>query len=239
MSKTIAVGVLRERNANWQFVDCLMRLLKNIQDSGYQYVHIGLRATNIYKGREAVADHTLSSGADYLLFVDSDEVFVPETAVHLAQLDLPVVSGVVYQRNPPYTPCLYRRIPNSHKSVPLAPELQQWMLDNAQDKRDTPITIMDIPAEKSIIEIDECGTGCMMIRRDVLESIAKPRFRGMGDVGTDIMFCRRVRAAGFPIYADLRVQLGHLTNYPVTMGDFMSIDKWVLEKDEQEDEWRE
>lgn len=60
--------------------------------------------------------------------------------------------------------------------------------------------------------IDACGTGCLMIRREVFEQIEFPWFveRSWGEVrGSDFTFCERVRAAGIPIYAHFEVQCRH------------------------------
>jgi len=57
----------------------------------------------------------------------------------------------------------------------------------------------------TIEEIDAGGTGCMLIARRVLESV-RPAFLREWDedgcmaAGSDLLFCRRVRAAGFKVH---------------------------------------
>lgn len=229
----IVIGTLRERFALWPFIDCLDHLCLNLAQHRLRFAKMGVRVTNIYKGRRWIADHFLEiEEATHLLFLDSDETFSPETAWHLYNLDLPMVSGLVFQRQAPHPPCIYKRIgPDSEFNLAMAVEVKEWF-DKHNVPRQDKATILNMPAEKGIWEIDECGTGCLLIKREVLEAIPLPRFTGMGDVGTDISFCRRARKAGFPIYVDLRVQLGHITEYPITQANFRVVDEWVTVVDE-------
>lgn len=231
---TVAIGVLRERYVSWQFVDCLERMRMLLAKSGIRNMMVGQQCTNIYKGREKVVDQVLETDATHLMFVDSDETFVPETAIQLLRDDLPIVSGVVYQRNPPPAPCIYKRVPDSIYHFPMAKELQAWFKENSIPNFTGP-AVLSLPDEIGIWEVDEVGTGCLMIKREVLEAIDEPRFDVLPGhfwgMTTDILFCRRAKEAGFNIYADLRVQCGHLTEYAVTARDFRHVDNWV-EKDE-------
>lgn len=222
----LVIGILRERMAYWPFVDCLDRMKVDLTANDVEWRTAGTRATNIYKGRESIVNEFLDSPhATHLLFVDSDETFPPQIARYLMALDLPVVSGLVFKRGWPHEPCIYRRV-GIEESLSLAKEIKEWYV-----KYNVPVSnqpaILPLPFQVGVWEIDECGTGCMMIKREVIEAIEPPRFRGMGDVGTDLAFCRRVREAGFPIYVDLRVQLGHLVDYQVTAVDYGRIEEWI------------
>lgn len=87
-----------------------------------------------------------------------------------------------------------------------------------------------IPAT-GLAEVPHCGTGAMMIRRDVLESFTGERGPdGFMDVaflvpdevkargirsgklleGEDIRFCKQVRAKGFKVYVDLEAHCHHV-----------------------------
>jgi hypothetical protein len=233
----IAIGVLRERWCSWYHQDCMDFLTRNLLSNGIRYIKMGVRSTNIYKGRERLADQFMESRASHLLFLDSDEIFAPGTANHLFRLNLPVVTGVVFKRNFPHEPCIYRRY-DKDRSMSLAPEMREWFLNNKVQIRPEP-RILELPDNVGLVEIDECGTGCLMIRRDVMEAIPKPRFIGMQPVGTDLAFCRRIREAGFPIYADRRVLLGHLEEDAISMAEFMKTKRWILiddKKNIQDDE---
>jgi len=233
----LVVGVLRERWAMWSFNDCLNEMIQHLGKNRIPHAMTGQRAVNVHKGRNKVIERALSlPEMDALFFIDSDEVFVPETALHLYNLDLPIVSGLVFMKMEPHPPCIYRRLPDGVNNMALAPELQEWFKESniTPDMVGNPV-ILDLPEEIGVREVDECGSGAMMIKREVLEAIEPPWFECIGDIGSDLVFCRKAREAGFPVFVDWRCMLGHITSYAVTAADFMRIDQWVCVEDKIRD----
>lgn len=57
-----------------------------------------------------------------------------------------------------------------------------------------------------IVECDAVGTGCIAIRRDVLEAVPD----GFNSIREDIAFCEAAKEAGFKVGCDFRVQCDHL-----------------------------
>jgi hypothetical protein len=67
-----------------------------------------------------------------------------------------------------------------------------------------------------LYEVRLLGTAGMMVHRRVFEALEPPYFRAgisneVGLVGEDFDFCERVREAGFRIFADTTIALGHIT----------------------------
>lgn len=233
----IVIGVLRERFAQWPSVDSIDQMRYYLGKKGIPNVMIGQRTTNIYKGRQGTVETMLKEipDATHLLFVDSDETVAKETAYHMYQtatrLDLPILSGVVYQRSEPFAPTIYKLSElDDFYHYAMADELKNWFEEHDIPHFKEPC-ILDLPDDISIWNVDEVGTGCLLISKEVFEEIPSPWFVGSGevsgDMSTDILFCRLARRHGFEIYADLRVQCGHLMNYAVTAADFRKIKKWV------------
>lgn len=105
-----------------------------------------------------------------------------------------------------------------------------------------------IPAT-GLAEVPHCGTGAMLIRRDVLESFTfegedvpffvqeSVRLEGAktGKMlrGEDVTFCNKVRAKGFKVYVDMEAHCGHRKTLRMAFPDHMrdpslSVDKWVV-----------
>lgn len=68
------------------------------------------------------------------------------------------------------------------------------------------ITMHSQPRGSGLQEIDSCGMGCIVIKRDVLLSLDAPflddfNMHGTRSVGHDIAFCRRAKQAGFTVWA--------------------------------------
>jgi GT2 family glycosyltransferase len=69
---------------------------------------------------------------------------------------------------------------------------------------------------KTLFECDAIGTGCLLIKADVFKKISKPWFfYGAEDrmIGEDIYFCEKAKEAGFKIWCDPNLEVGHLGEY--------------------------
>lgn len=153
--------------------------------------------------------------SDWLLILDADEVLDTPTfdkliaAAH--HLERPVVAG------------LYFAALDRGGLIPMpSPTL-------FYDYGDGFAAINDYPAD-SVIEVDAAGTGCLLVHRSVFEAIrAKasehegPNWCWFNDgpinghwVGEDMIFCRRIKEAGFPIHAHTGATLPHRKRFWLT-----------------------
>ena len=147
--------------------------------------------------------------AAWLLMIDSDERFSLETFKKLVnsadEKDRPIVSGLVFAAffdgedalRP--VPTIYRM--NSEKGLQ---------------------PIDDYPEDK-LIEVDAVGTGCILIHRRVLLEMQKQATENQGKdwawfvegaingtyFGEDLLFSKRLKSMGFPIYAHTGAILPH------------------------------
>lgn len=164
--------------------------------------------------RNELAKRCLDEGYDYLWFMDDDHSFAPELLQKLLQssidYDLPIVNPLCLARIAPFPLVTYAKNP-----------------DPESEMRYLPISMDGVP-EEGIVELEAGGCAGMLIRRDVLEATrnmsfapwseenpgwhpVQDRWFEYGDVSEDIVFCQKVKTAGFKIYADLSCRLGHIT----------------------------
>lgn len=145
--------------------------------------------TNIAQGRNQCLREM---AGDWLWFIDTDMVFPPDTLERLLNCQRDIVQGLVLLRHPPHFPVVYRLGEDGG--------LKQAVLN-----RQPP----------GLIEVDAVGTGGTLIRRRVRDSVADPWFEVgtiKGDeLGEDLCFSSKARKAGFKMWVDLRVPIGHLT----------------------------
>lgn len=138
-------------------------------------------------GRNGVVKDALAVGAEWLLFLDDDHTFPPDTLMRLLSHDLPVVGALYLQRQKPFRPIAY-----SEKAGTWYKHLR----------------LPDLPNE-GLVPVRAMGTGGMLIRSEVFRQIEYPWFEH-GLASEDLMFCDKVHELGIEMFIDAGVRLGHL-----------------------------
>lgn len=175
----------------------------------------------IDKARNYIAMEALKQGFDYLLFVDDDNPIPPDTLEKLIEDDKDIVTVPILSRN---------ASPDGvHKLCSMYAE--EVIVDKKPLKLYSPIT--KFRDEGHLHKVDATGTGCILIKREVLETLFKTyrddifefgdiRFKKKIKVNgveydrrtmsEDAEFSERAIAAGFEIWLDDRIRPLHLTN---------------------------
>ena len=152
----------------------------------------------ITNARNFAVNIGLEHKADYILFLDSDETFDDDLLVKLIHRSKDIVGGLIFRRKPPFDPCAYELKENKfYRPIPIEKET------------------------KGLLEVDAIGTGALLIKMDVFRKLPKPWFyfteKGFGE---DLNFCRNAKEAGYKIYVDCDIEIGHI-------GDEIIIDRTV------------
>jgi hypothetical protein len=128
----------------------------------------------------------------HALWSDDDQVFGPDMmcvlARHFGNPQVDMVSAVYYRRTPPPLPCVYLK--NREKD----------------DFRHYPIIVVP----ETLGEIDACGFGGVMMRRELLERVPEPWFTIDWQAGEDIAFCVKAKQHGARIFVDGAYKMGHV-----------------------------
>lgn len=148
----------------------------------------------IYDARNSLARHAVRTGADYILFLDSDMVFNPDILKNLLAEDKDILTGLYFKRAAPFTPVIYKK---AEEKADLSAETEIFT---------------DYP-KNSLFEVEACGFGCCLIKTEVLLKIALEQgdwFTPLKHFGEDLAFCIRARRSGYKIFCDSRQKLGHV-----------------------------
>lgn len=147
----------------------------------------------------------------FILLLDNDVVPMdPSAPLQLASHNLPVVSGIA---------CGFR------------PDAGIFACVGVKDKTGvarypSKVATGRLPAS-GVRELESCGAGVMMVRRDVFEAVGRDWFTipreicveadvtGVMRKTEDVCFSDRVREAGFKIYVDFSVHCFHDKNLPL------------------------
>jgi len=190
MNIKVTVGIACNRVVKPKTMACLLEMIVN---GGYDFhIVIAEHGYTIAENRLYCAAQAVQNKSDYLLYIDDDMTFPPETLEQLLSNKKEIV-GVVASP----------RMITDNTTVAL--------LDGKVLKKE------DIP--KELFEVSHVGTGVMLIDTKVFEKIEQPYFQfttypnGMTLDGEDAWFCKQARKAGLNIYCDPTLSIGHLGDY--------------------------
>ncbi len=171
------------------------------------------RSSLVYDARNALARTAIDSGADRVLWLDSDMIFEPDIVRRLsADMDegREFVSGLYFTRKNPIKPVLYAETGYSGeedgKLIPFAHPM------------------MDYPKD-TIFECAAVGFGACMVTTDLIKRVFDQYgapFAPIAGFGEDLSFCRRVEELGVKMYCDSRVKCGHVAQSIITEESYLS-----------------
>ena len=191
-------------------VDFVMSLtnMKMVGETSINYSVSSL----VYDSRNRLAQMAIDSGSDYVLWLDSDMVFDPSLLERLMVdiEDKDFVSALYFMRKPPFKPLIFKTIRPS-------------LIANEG------VTVLyeDYPVD-STFEIDGCGFGAVLMRTQVLRDVqAKDRFlfSPLLGYGEDVSFCIRVKRAGYQMWCDSKLLIGHIGKMVTTDNTFKMYNK--------------
>lgn len=161
----------------------------------------------VYHARNNLARQVLKSDADWVLWLDSDMVFAPDTLQRMLKVcqdnDISFLTALCFRRKPPYTPCLFDRLEKVEKGASYT-------------------ALLSVP--EGLFKVGGCGFAGVLMSTDVLLSVYN-KFNGkmfdpMDGFGEDVSFCWRARQCGYDIWCDSSIEFGHVGNCIVTRGYF-------------------
>ena len=160
----------------------------------------------IYQARTDLGQIAIREKPDFVLWLDSDMV-IPDSLMVELMNDMKgrdMVTALYHMRRPPYQPVLWSKL---RKGL-------------TADDTETEV-VTEYPEE--IFEVEGCGFGAVMMRTEVLETVADryhALFEPVPGFGEDLSFCLRARACGYTIWCDPRIQVGHKATTIVTRDTF-------------------
>jgi len=143
--------------------------------------------------RNLACRQALQKGVEALLMIDSDMIFPPHALERLTTHGKPIVSGNCLRRRRPFEP-----------TTAIA----------GDDGRLSVIRLQG----RGLVPVEAVGAAFLYIETDVLNKIQDPWFERTDRLGEDYDFCEKARKAGFPIFVDLDLPIGHITQAVVWPG---------------------
>lgn len=217
ISQKVVVGIPVASPPTWALHDSIMTLKT---PKGFTELRAGTpdRPLPISDARNALVEGLLALPEfGWMLQIDQDAILHPETLMRLMSWDVPIISPLVFARYPPIVPVAFsKRRPDlgPNEYTVEIDEIRHWIGTHKEMWKSTPVVLEPLPHD-ALIHREFVGTHCLLVRRDVFETIEPPWFKrvtepGHQATGSDRYFSQKAIAAGFPIYMDRSVVAGHM-----------------------------
>ena len=203
--KRIVIGIPHTGLLN---SDVVMKLL-NLDRQQYNITIQLLKSSILYISREYLTKAALNAKADYLMFLDSDQLIetdcVNRMAKHLDNGE-DIVTTLIFRKDAPYEPCIF-----SH----------QEELSNRQ----IALQYYDVESQDLTkpFYVESCGFGCTMMKLDIFKNIPEPWFLPRPYTGEDISFMWEARQKGYKVLCDPTIEVGHVGFKNFTRQDYFKV----------------
>ncbi len=153
----------------------------------------------ICSNRAHIVNRFLKTDCDYLLMID-DDVIPLHNPVELVYADKDIIGSPA-------------KVRQDNQSLNWAAYVK------AKGKEEYyPTDFGTVSSDVDLLKVDIVGTGCILIKRRVLEKIKAPflvEFRedGTNKYGTDFAFCRRAAVAGYDVYTTPQRVCEHIKEF--------------------------
>lgn len=203
--KTIAIAI----PCNWPWLPTAF-FASGVQmfsaaQSEYNVTLLMSNSTLIDVMRETLAGEALKAGADYIMWLDADQVYPPDTILKLAhhcEEGKLIVGGVT---------------PHKNNGRPMAYTFGNNYGACVQAK--------EFELNRGLVQVDAMGFGGVMTAKEVFDTIPYPRFYKTWDyannhaVGEDFCFYARCKEKGIDVWCDTDLVFQHLVTYAVQVND--------------------
>lgn len=169
--------------------------------------------TDVAGGRNTLVKRALEVGSEWVLFLDDDMSFPPNLLFDLLAHEKDVVSALYVQRAGEHGPIAF-----SHRDE-----------SNLYHR----IDLKQLPAE-GLLKVRAVGAGALLVRTEVFDAIdSEPTWFRYGrvdgedwDAAEDIIFCEKAQKAGFEVFVDLGLPVGHMA--PTAIWPQFIDNEWCL-----------
>lgn len=138
--------------------------------------------------RDSIVHTCITESADWVFFIDDDQVFQPDVLYRLLARQEPVVSALIIQRGAPFLPTAYA---------------------SKEDGKYSPLDLRSVSGS-ALVQVAGVGSGGLLVRREVFEVLDPPWFLYTENFGEDLYFSGKCEEAGIQLLVDTGCRIGHL-----------------------------
>lgn len=196
----ITLAIPTNRGVKPKTVGSLLSLVNASKEHDF-HVLIAEQGYTTAENRNYCVVQALKNNSDYLLFIDDDMTFPPETLNQLLSHGKDIVG-----------------VASNSRVLPKSPTVGLMDKDGNYKHPDKyPSWEMKIPDE--LFKCFFVGGGVLLIKMSIFSVINKPWFKfesnddGKIIRGEDGWFCDKARTHGFDVWCDPKIEIGHIGDY--------------------------
>lgn len=189
----ILIGIPLASSVSAEFFRSFLAVVNLMPEEG-QCVVYTTKWQNIVKARNNIVKEVLKHNFTHLFFMDSDMTFPENTLSRLLQHDKDIVAGLYTVKTPPFNSTAFSGGNGTGAWTSISPL-----------------------SGDGLIEVEGIATGCLLVKREVLESMAWPWFWYEASpeekdqmMTEDIYFCLMAKEMGYKIWCDTTLLCGHV-----------------------------
>jgi GT2 family glycosyltransferase len=228
----IAIGMVNNGTIDSMLAQDLIHIAIDPSQRFHNLIQVGNIGLTTRSRNLVVKTFLETTQAAWLLMIDSDERLSLEAFKKLVnsadEKDRPIVSGLVFAAFFDENDGL-RPVPTIYRMDP-----------------EKGLEAIDAYPEDQLIEVDAVGTGCLLIHRSVLLEMQKQATPNQGKdwawfvegaingtyFGEDLLFSKRLKSMGFPIYAHTGAVLPHHKQFWLTDRHHTPFRDWSVKQAE-------
>jgi hypothetical protein len=154
-----------------------------------------------FNRNKIVKDFLKKKEFDYLLMIDSD-IIPPTNILDLVDHQQDIMSPVCF----------------AYMDGAVVPLVLKEYDEEEKKNHNAPYHVQEMDGTEGMIETDAVGTGCMIIKREVVEALKDDnpfnnRYdkQGMKTLGLDLSFCMKAKKLGYKVWCHLDLVCSHWT----------------------------
>lgn len=190
-TKTVLIAIPNIGTVSTNFMAQMLGMNYGKYRISYQFI----KANLLYLSRDKFVNSAIKNNYDYILFLDTDQQVPSDLIIRMgAYLDKgeDIVTALIFTKEKPYNPCIYS---------------ESKILENGQISL-TRYDLSKIGNEPFYVE--NCGSGCVMVKTDVFRNIPQPWFHPYVYSGEDVTFFHvATHKYGYKILCDPTLDVGH------------------------------
>lgn len=173
-------------------------LLEMISQSPYDFhIVVSTKGYNTAENRNYITAQAMRANCTHLLLLDDDMIYEPDGLVKLVKSGKEIIGGAGKVRN-------------------LEQEDKNMVVEylDGQEKTDK-----EFSETQDIFKVNAIGGCLLLIDLSIIPKLKTPLFWykvhdiGMVEMSNDWWFCERAREAGYDIWCDPTIKLGHIGDY--------------------------